>query len=419
MAGLAGKKSGRLAFALCGEFLMAQDHHPETYTRSGPSAGGSVNGWLVAILLILVAALYLQFNGLWPQPLLDPNAAPREVTARGNLAEDEQATINLFKAVNKSVVHITTSAIGRDFRMNPTEVPAGSGSGFVWDNKGYIVTNYHVIRGARRADGKINVVLYNSRTLPAEVVGVNPGSDLAVLKVKAAVGELNPIPIGRSSELQVGQKVFAIGSPFSLDQSLSTGIVSGLGREIRSAGGEMLKDVIQVNAAINPGNSGGPLLDSAGRLIGVTTAILSETGQFSGLGFAIPVDTVNAVVPQLIQSGTTEPPALGLTLFRDDQAAILRERGYLKQDGVLVANVWQNGGAEAAGIRPTRQTWEGIVLGDLITHIDGKPTPNTKTVAQLISQKKVGDVVHVTIDRDGKPLEADVTLRPQPLESDQ
>lgn len=387
--------------------------------RSGPSAGGSVNGWLVAILLILVAALYLQFNGLWPQPLLDPHATPREVTPRGNLAEDEQATIELFKSVNKSVVHITTSAMGRDFRMNPTEVPAGSGSGFIWDNKGYIVTNYHVIRAARRGDGKINVVLYDSQTLPAEVVGVNPGSDLAVLKVKAAVGELKAIPIGKSSDLQVGQKVFAIGSPFSLDQSLSTGIVSGLGREIRSAGGEILKDVIQVNAAINPGNSGGPLLDSAGRLIGVTTAILSETGQFSGLGFAIPVDTVNAVVPQLIQSGTTEPPALGLSLLRDDQTAILRERGYIKAEGVLVADVTPGGGAEAAGIRPTRRTWEGIILGDLITQIDGKPTPNAQAVAQIIAQKKVGDVVHVTLDRGGKSLEADVTLRPQPIESDE
>jgi S1-C subfamily serine protease len=350
--------------------------------------------------------------------LLDPNAGPRVVTPRGNLAEDEQATIELFKSVNKSVVHITTSAMGRDFRMNPTEVPAGSGSGFVWDNKGYIVTNYHVIRAARRGDGKISVVLYNSQTLPAEVVGVNPGSDLAVLKVKAPVGELKPIPIGRSSDLQVGQKVFAIGSPFSLDQSLSTGIVSGLGREIRSVGGDILKDVIQVNAAINPGNSGGPLLDSAGRLIGVTTAILSNTGQFSGLGFAIPVDTVNSVVPQLIQSGTTEPPALGLSLVRDDQTAILRERGYIKAQGVLVADVSPSGGAEAAGIRPTRQTWDGIVLGDLITHIDGKPTPDTKAVAQIISQKKVGDVVHVTIDRDGKTFETDVTLRPQPLASD-
>ena len=244
----------------------------DPFSRPGPSAGGSVNGWLVAVLLILVAALYLQFNGLWPQPLFDPNAAPRDVTPRGNLAEDEQSTIALFRAVNQSVVHITTSAVVQNFRMNPTEVPQGSGSGFIWDSKGYIVTNYHVIRQARRIGGKIKVVLSNSVTYPAEVVGVNPGSDLAVLKINAPARDLKPIPVGKSSDLQVGQKVFAIGSPFSLDQSLTTGIISGLGREIPSAGGGTLKDVIQVNAAINPGNSGGPLLDSAGRLIGVTTA---------------------------------------------------------------------------------------------------------------------------------------------------
>src|SRR5580704_1829980 len=357
---------------------MAEDR-PETYSRSVPSAGGSVNGWLVAILLILVAALYLQFNGLWPQPLLDPNAKPRAVTPRGNLAEDEQATIELFKSVNQSVVHITTSAISGDYRLNPTEVPKGSGSGFVWDSKGYIVTNYHVIRAARSSDGKINVVLYNNITYPAEVVGASAGLDLAVLKINAPAKDLKPISVGKSSDLQVGQKVFAIGSPFSFDQSLTTGIVSGLGREIRSAGGDILKDVIQVNAAINPGNSGGPLLDSAGRLIGVTTAILSDTGNFSGLGFAIPVDTVNSVVPQLIQSGSTEPPALGLDLFRDDQAAIIRQQTNAK-DGVFVMNVWPGGAAEAAGVRPARRTFNGIVLGDLITAIDGTPTPDTKAV---------------------------------------
>ncbi len=394
------------------------DDRAGSFSRSGPSAGGSVNGWLVAVLLILVAALYLQFNGLWPQPLFDPNAAPRDVTVRGNLAEDEQATIALFRAVNQSVVHITTSAVVQNFRMNPTEVPQGSGSGFIWDSKGYIVTNYHVIRQARRIGGKIKVVLSNSVTYPAEVVGVNPGSDLAVLKINAPARDLKPIPVGKSSDLQVGQKVFAIGSPFSLDQSLTTGIISGLGREIPSAGGGTLKDVIQVNAAINPGNSGGPLLDSAGRLIGVTTAILSHTGEFSGIGFAIPVDTVNATVPKLIQSGTTEPPALGLSLFRDDQTAMLRQNGIIKEEGVLVANVTPGGPAEAAGIQRTQQFDAGIVLGDLITAIDGKPVHDVKSLAQIVSQKKVGDVLTLTIVRDGRTQKVPVTLRPQPAETD-
>jgi S1-C subfamily serine protease len=398
---------------------MVEDRS-DSISRPGPTAGGSVNGWLVAVLLILVAALYLQLNGLWPQPLFDPNAKPREVTARGNLAEDEQATIELFRAVNQSVVHINTSAVMQNFRMNPVEAQQGSGSGFVWDSKGYIVTNYHVIRGSRRNGGKVKVVLFNSVTYPADVVGVSPASDLAVLKVNAPVSELKPIPIGTSGNLQVGQKVFAIGSPFSLDQSLTTGIVSGLGREIQSAAGETIKDVIQVNAAINPGNSGGPLLDSAGRLIGVTTAIVSPTGAFSGIGFAIPVDTVNSIVPQLIRSGTMEPAALGLTLFRDDQTARLRERKFIKDEGVLVADVSSGGAAEAAGIQPTQQTAEGgIAWGDLIIAIDGKPVHDVKTLAQIVASKKVGDVVKVTIERDGKRLELPVTLLPRPAEPEQ
>jgi S1-C subfamily serine protease len=393
---------------------MVEDRS-ESFSRPGPTAGGSVNGWLVAILLILVAALYLQLNGLWPQPLFDPNAKPREVTARGNLAEDEQATIELFRAVNQSVVHINTSAVMQSFRMNPVEIPQGSGSGFVWDGKGYIVTNYHVIRSTRGNGGRVKVVLFNSVTYPADVVGVSPASDLAVLKINAPASELKPIPIGTSADLKVGQKVFAIGSPFSLDQSLTTGIVSGLGREIESDAGETIKDVIQVNAAINPGNSGGPLLDSAGRLIGVTTAIVSPTGAFSGIGFAIPVDTVNSVVPQLIRTGTMEPPALGVTLFRDEQTARLRERKIIKDEGVLVADVWSGGAAEAAGIQPTQQTAEGgISWGDLITAIDGKPVHNIKTLVQIVASKKVGDVVKVTIERDGKRLDVPVTLRPRP-----
>ena len=201
---------------------------------------------------------------------------------------------------------------------------------------------------------------------------------------------------------------------------MTTGIISGLGREIPSEGGETLKDVIQVNAAINPGNSGGPLLDSAGRLIGVTTAIVSPTGAFSGIGFAIPVDTVNAVVPQLIRSGTTEPPALGLSLFRDDQTAMLRERGIIKDQGVLVAAVWPGGGAEAGGIQPTHQTAEGgISWGDLITAADGKPVHDTKALTQSLAQKKVGEVVTLTIERGGKMLQVPVTLRPQPAEPEE
>ncbi|HEV3298511.1 MAG TPA: trypsin-like peptidase domain-containing protein [Planctomycetaceae bacterium] len=392
---------------------------------NGPSSGGTVNGWLVAILLIAFVALYLKLSGYWPQSLFDPGATPRDITPRGDLAEDEKSTIAIFKAVNGSVVHITTSELREDFRMNPVEIPQGSGSGFVWDNKGYIVTNYHVVRDARpRRGGRggvIHVALANSATsYSAQFVGGSSSTDLAVLKINAPATELKPIPVGRSDDLQIGQKVFAIGSPFSLNQSFTTGIVSGLGREIQSEGGQTIKDVIQVNAAINPGNSGGPLLDSAGRLIGVTTAIVSPTGAFSGIGFAIPVDMVNSVVPRLIQSGSEEPPSIGISLFPDDVTSMLRNRGYIKQPGVLVKAVWPGSGAEAAGIVPTRRTEDGnIALGDLITAIDGKPVTEAKSVANAVGQKKSGDTIMLTVVRGGERHDVAVTLRPRPAAPDE
>jgi S1-C subfamily serine protease len=322
-------------------------------------------------------------------------------------------------------VHITTSELREDFRMNPVEIPQGSGSGFVWDNKGYVVTNYHVVRDARPRrgghGGVIHVALPNSATsYSAQFVGGSSSTDLAVLKINAPASELKPIPIGRSDDLQIGQKVFAIGSPFSLNQSFTTGIVSGLGREIQSEGGQTIKDVIQVNAAINPGNSGGPLLDSAGRLIGVTTAIVSPTGAFSGIGFAIPVDMVNSVVPRLIQSGSEEPPSIGISLFSDEVTSALRDRGYLKQPGVLVKVVWPGSGAEAAGIVPTRRTEDGsIALGDLITAIDGKPVTEAKSVANAVGQKKSGDTIVLTVVRGSERHDVSVALRPRPAAPDE
>jgi S1-C subfamily serine protease len=378
-----------------------------------------VNGWLVAILLIAFVALYLKLSGYWPHALFDPSAGPREITPRGDLAEDEKSTIAIFKADNASVVHITTSALGEDFRMNPVEIPQGSGSGFIWDNQGYIVTNYHVVRGARPqrggAAGIIHVALPNSATnYSAQFVGGSSSTDVAVLKINAPASDLNPIPIGRSDDLQIGQKVFAIGSPFSLNQSFTAGIVSGLGREIQSESGQTIKDVIQVSAPINPGNSGGPLLDSAGRLIGVTTAIVSPTGAFSGIGFAIPVDTVNSVVPRLIQSGSAEPPSLGISLFQDELTAALRKRGDIKEQGVLVAKVWPGGGAQAAGVVPTRRTEGNFEWGDLIVAIDGKPTPDIKALADVVALKKSGDAVELTVIRGGERKNVSVTLRPRP-----
>lgn len=398
---------------------MANDYSEVRPSRSpnsgGPNSGGTVNGWLVAILLIVFAALYLQMNGFWPTRLLDPNAAPRAVTPRGDLAQDEQTTIAIFRAASKSVVHITTTAVvPSPYRMNPFEMK-GSGSGFIWDENGYIVTNFHVVRDARQAHGKIKVFLFDSSSYDARIVGISRANDLAVLKINAPAGKLKPVLLGTSSDLQVGQKVFAIGSPFSLDQSLTMGIVSGLGREIKSESGTTIKDVIQVNAAINPGNSGGPLLDSAGRLIGVNAAILSETGEFSGIGFAIPVDTVNAVIPQLMRSGSAEPPALGITLFSDEQSASILAALKIDEKGVLVNAVWPGGAAEAAGLQPTRQDDEGrIALGDFIIAVNEKPVHSAKDVAQAIAGKKVGERVTLTVLRDGKHVDVPVTLQPRP-----
>ena len=390
------------------------EERPNPFVRQAPSTGGAVNGWLVAILIILFAALYLQMSGLWPQQLFDPNAAPRAVTPRGDLAEDEKSTIELFRAADQSVVHITTSVVRQRFQMDPMNIPLGSGSGIIWDNKGYIVTNYHVVQDARRNGGSIQVVLADSSSYPAEIVNVSKSADLAVLKINAPASKLKPIPIGKSSDLQVGQKVFAIGSPFSLDQSLTTGIVSGLGRQIQTPSGGVLKDAIQVSAPINPGNSGGALLDSAGRLIGVNAAILSHTGEFSGIGFAIPVDTVNAIVPELIRAPATEPAALGVVPLRDDQTARLRQAGIFREEGVGVRDLWPGSSAEAAGLLPLRQDADGQIHGDLIVAIDGKPVRTVNDLLQIIATKKAGDAVKLTIVRDAERMNLSVTLTRRP-----
>src|SRR5262245_59851892 len=227
--------------------------------------------------------------------LRNPNAAPRTITPRGALNAEERATIALFRQASPSVVYITTVARQRDFfSLNIAEIPQGSGSGFIWDQEGHIITNFHVIQGASGD----KVTLADHSVWDAQLVGVAPDHDLAVLSIKAPKNQLRPLALGTSADLEVGQSVFAIGNPFGLDQTLTTGIISALGREINATTGRTIAGVIQTDAAINPGNSGGPLLDSAGRLIGVNTAIFSPSGSYSGIGFAVPVDTVNRIVPQ-------------------------------------------------------------------------------------------------------------------------
>jgi S1-C subfamily serine protease len=318
------------------------------------------------------------------------------------LNEDERSTIELFRAASPSVVFITSIAIRRDvWTLNPVEIPAGSGSGFVWDTKGHIVTNFHVIQNANAAE----VTLADHTTWKATLIGAAPEKDLAVLHIDAPASGLHPIPVGTSSDLQVGQTVLAIGNPFGLDQSLTTGIISALGREIESRTQVPIRDVIQTDAAINPGNSGGPLLDSSGSLIGVNTAIASPSGASAGVGFAIPVDTVHWVVPDLIQNGKLVRPALGVQIASNPVAESLGV------EGVLVLEVVAGSGAEAAGIRPTRRAASGrVVLGDVIVAVDGEAVENGSDLALTLEKKRVGDKVKVTVMRDQKRVDLEIKL---------
>jgi S1-C subfamily serine protease len=363
-------------------------------------------------VLILIAAVVVVVGGLalwsayrrWSDTGTDPSAQPRPVVARGDLAEWEKTNIKIYKDNRPSVVHITTLSVRSDaLRLNVQEVPQGTGSGFIWDEKGHVITNYHVIKDA----GAARVTLSDGTTYKARLVGGAPDHDLAVLHIDAPAGKLMPIQVGSSEKLQVGQAVYAIGNPFGLDQTLTTGIVSALGREIESVRkGVPLKNVIQTDAAINPGNSGGPLLDSAGLLIGVNTAIYSPSGSSSGIGFAIPVDDVNRVVPQLIRHGKIVRPGLGIQVAADQAA---RQVGV--KEGVLVVRVVPGSAAAKAGLRSTTRDENGeLVLGDVITAVDGKPVKKTNDLFTLLGNHKVGDTVTLDVQREGEAVQVKVTL---------
>jgi S1-C subfamily serine protease len=334
--------------------------------------------------------------------LNDPRAGPRNIAARGELSAGEKSTIAVFREASPSVVHITAIAVQRDlFTLNLYQIPEGTGSGFIWDNSGNIITNFHVIQNADAAQ----VTLADQSNWKARRVGAAPDKDLAVLRIDAPANKLRPIPVGTSKDLQVGQSVFAIGNPFGLDQSLTTGVISALGREIESVTRRPIQGVIQTDAAINPGNSGGPLLDSAGRLIGVNTAIYSPSGASAGIGFAIPVDTVNRIVPELIRSGKVTRPGMGIQVAEDQIA----ER--LGVTGVLVVEVTQGSAAARAGLRPTRREASGRVrLGDVITAIDGKKIESSNELFLLLEKHKVGDSINVTLLREGKAVQVKVIL---------
>lgn len=321
-----------------------------------------------------------------------------------DLNEAENATIRLFERATPSVVFITTSNVRRNYySRNAMEVPRGSGSGFVWDYNGHIITNYHVIQGADR----LQVTLADQTSYDAELIGVAPTKDLAVLKIKAPENKLRPIPVGNSYNLKVGQFVFAIGNPFGLDQTLTTGIISALGREINSVGGLPIRDVIQTDAAINPGNSGGPLLDSSGRLIGVNTAIYSPSGASAGIGFSIPADVVNWVVPDLIKYRTLQRPTLGVETASNqiaDQVGV---------EGVLIINVMPNSAADRAGMRPTSRDRNGrLQLGDIIKAINGEAIKNRNDLLLALEKYKVGEKIRISVEREEEIYDLPLVLDP-------
>lgn len=354
----------------------------------------------VIIFILIGMGLWLVFNPL-QRKLFNPAAEPRAVTARGDLAADELNTIEIFRENSSSVVYVTSIALRRGFfSLNAVEIPQGTGSGFVWDKDGRIVTNYHVISDANR----VQVTMADHSSWKAVLVGAAPDKDLAVLQISAPSTQLRPIPIGTSTDLLVGQKVFAIGNPFGLDQTITSGIISALGREINAITGRTIQGVIQTDAAINPGNSGGPLLDSAGRLIGVNTAIYSPSGAYAGIGFAVPVDEVNRVVPQLIRHGKLIKPGIGATLA-DERVA---ER--LGVEGVLILNVEKNGPAFNAGLRPTTQYRGEIILGDIITGVAGISISNYDEFRRELEKFKVGSEIPITVFRNGHNYDIPVVL---------
>jgi S1-C subfamily serine protease len=384
--------------------------YPPTYEPSAtpPSRGPTATTrWLSILLLVVAAALVFTVvrdrQRSEPEPA-GPPPEPRTVTPRGELSDEEQSTTALFKAVSGSVVHVTSVDVRRSrLTLSEHEIPQGAGTGMLWDNQGHVVTNYHVILGGSQAD----VTLKDNSVWKAKIVGVAEDKDLAVLKIiDAPKDRLRPIAIGRSSDLEVGQKVFAIGNPFGLDQTLTTGVISGLGREIQSVTRRPIRDVIQTDAAINPGNSGGPLLDSSGRVIGINTAIYSPSGAYAGIGFAVPVDTINLIVPELIAHGRVVRPGLGIQVASE---AVARQ---LQIKGVLVGEVTPDSAAHHAGLVGIQRAADGrLVLGDIIVAMEDQKIEDVNDLYRELDKHKVGDTVTLQVVRSGDKRAVEVKLQ--------
>jgi len=375
------RRSGRLALALAGCLTIGSAVGAAAVSVAG-AAPPQVLGGLTA-------------KPDATQPVANPVGAEADVTS---LTAPEQHTVRIFERASPSVVFITRLSQSR-MSLNATAQPSGTGSGFIWDDAGHIVTNYHVVKGASGA----KVTLADRTTWKAELVGAAPDRDIAVLKIEAPTSRLRPLPRGSSGKLLVGQHVYAIGNPFGLDHTLSTGVISGLDRQIKSMTGRPITGAIQTDAAINPGNSGGPLLDSAGRLIGINTAIYSPSGASAGIGFAVPADAVNRVVPQLVRNGRYERPAIGVSIA---------DARRVKEKGVLIMEVSPGTGAATAGLKGTQRdpkTGE-IELGDIIVGLDGSTIENDGDLFEALDDRSVGDEVTLTIKRDGKREKVKVEL---------
>ena len=372
-----------------------------------PAPDHFVRRWLFITACVAALMLFWQFLPAIEAWFSPRQAAERTVTPRGDLAADEKATIELFEKSRASVVYITTSQLVRDvWTRNVFSVPRGTGSGFIWDDAGHVVTNFHVIQGASEA----TVKLADGRDYQAALVGVSPAHDIAVLKIGVGFQRPPAVPVGTSADLKVGQKVFAIGNPFGLDWTLTNGIVSALDRSLPGeSGGVTIEHLIQTDAAINPGNSGGPLLDSAGRLIGINTAIYSPSGASAGIGFAVPVDTVMRVVPQLVRTGRYIRPALGIEADETLNHRLVAATGIA---GVFVLRVAPGSAAEKAGLTGVRMTSMGIEPGDAILAVEGKTVDSLPKLLARLDDLKVGDTVTLTVRRGNSTHEVAVTLQP-------
>ncbi len=355
---------------------------------------------VLALFIILPLNAWALF-GNDNSPTLGPNIAAEAA----NLLESEKNTISIFKNSVDTVVNVSNIQIARRgfFDMDPTEVPAGAGTGFVWDTNGHIVTNYHVIRGG----DKFVVNFHNDpKQYEAEVVGSEPRKDIAVLKVKNIPSKFKPLQIGTSGNLSVGQKALAIGNPFGLDHTLTQGIISALERKIEGIGGVKIHGMIQTDCSINPGNSGGPLIDSKGQLIGMNTMIFSASGSSAGVGFAVPVDTIKRIVPDLIKYGKVNRPGLGIALLEDNYKAYFNV-----EKGLVIKYVDPSSPAGKLGLKGmTRDPRGRYYLGDILLKLDGKEVNTYDDIYNLLENYKIGQEVTITYLRDKKNILTKIQL---------